>query len=400
MENVSPKRWAILPLVFTCAAVGLMMAEEAAAQSNSPTSWWPFGQSNSGNTKVIVQANTPQPSAEDDPTSLKSKHDASPELYVSVARMFVESGRFKEAEDQYQEGLKKFPDDVRIVLGYAILKDQMKQPAEALKLYQQAVSKHPKQASVYNNLAVHYIQCGMIEDAIEAERRAVDLQPHEPRYRNNLAALLVEKGSTQEAFKQLREIYDEPVAHYDLGFLLNKRGLKPAALQEFTIALTLNPGMSLARQWVDRLSREGNEAGPPPVAPSPPQLTAPPPYAGSPQYVAPPRYPAQGPGPMQAQSPLQAPAAPFQYSAAPPQYTGGPQYQNPAIGSSTATGPAPLMAARDPLASGVRTAPPPAGNGDAIHRLPPVNDPGDPAEWYRPGQGPDSVAPDPPGWRR
>ena len=100
----------------------------------------------------------------------------------------------------------------------------------------------------------------MLREAIEAARHAVELRPREPRYCNNLAALLVEAGRPQEAFKQLREIYDEPVAHYDLGFLLNKRGMKAAALQEFTIALRLSPGMAAAREWVTRLSRERGES--------------------------------------------------------------------------------------------------------------------------------------------
>jgi hypothetical protein len=317
-----------------------------------------------------------------------------------------------------------------------MLKDVMNQPEEALKLYREAVKKHPKEPAVYNNLAVHYVQRGMIVEAIEAARRAVDLRPHEARYRNNLAALLVETGSTQEAFRQLRAVYEEPVAHYDLGFLLYKRGLKAAALQEFTIALTLSPGMALARQWVERLSRERGESGPAmagmmppqgpfpagagpnpncqrdavlpaPMAPLPPQLAAPPQYAAPPpqyvapqQYVAPPRYPSQGPPPVQAQYPAQAQPVPFQYSAAPPQYAGAPQYQNSAPNSPPAANPMPLMAARDPQANGVRAVPPPAGDGNALHRLPPVNDPGNPADWYRDPQGSDNVAPDPPGWRR
>ena len=79
----------------------------------------------------------------------------------------------------------------------------------------------------------------------------------------------------QEAYKQLREIYDEPIAHYDLGFLLNKHGMKAAALQEFTIALQLSPGMTLARQWVERLSRERGESDPAVVG-----MTPPPPHRG------------------------------------------------------------------------------------------------------------------------
>ena len=54
------------------------------------------------------------------------------------------------------------------------------------------------------------------------------------------------------------------MAHYDLGFLLNKRGMKDAALQEFSLALQLRPGMVLARQWVERLTQERSKGRPGP----------------------------------------------------------------------------------------------------------------------------------------
>jgi len=413
LENVRPKRWALLPLVFTYATVGLTMVEEAAAQGNSSSSWWPFGHSSASGSQNSGQSTDPPPTPADDPIALKSKHEAGAELYVAVARLYVESGKFTEAEDQYQQALKKFPDDVRVILGYAMLKDQMKQPEEALRFYQQAAKKHPKQPSVYNDIAVHYARRGMLREAIEAAQRAVELRPREPRYRNNLAALLVEVGMPQEAFKQLREVYDEPVAHYDLGFLLNKRGLKSAALQEFTIALTLSPGMTLARQWVERLSRERGQSSPTAIGMMPPQGQFPagaapnpisqhewvptaPMAPSPPQYVAPPQYPNQAP-PAQVQYPTRTPApGQLQYSAAPPQYTGTPQYRNSAPSSPPTANSMPIVASRDPQATEVRAVPSLAGDGSALRRLPPVSDPGS----NRQGQGPDLVAPDPPDWRR
>ena len=251
----------------------------------------------------LGRSSTPSPSQDDDPISLKTPPKVGVELYVAVARLYVESGKFTEAEEQYQQAMKMAPNDIRALLGYAMLKDQMNQPQEALKLYQQAQQKYPKDPSVYNNQAIHYVRNGMVREAIEAGRRAAELRPREPRYRNNLAAIFVEAGMPQEAFKQLREVYDEPVSHYDLGFLLNKRGMKAAALQEFTIALQLNPGMTLARQWVERLSRERGEGSPAAIgmATSPGQAVATfqpaaAPPAPPPQYVVPPQNPNPAPG--------------------------------------------------------------------------------------------------------
>ena len=343
MENVKPTRWVLLPLFLAYATVGLMVAE-AAAQTDSSSGGSSLGQSITSGFQNLGRSATPLPSQSDDPIALKTPAKAGVELYISVARLYVESGKFKEAEDQYQQVLKKAPNDIRVLLGYAMLKDQMNQPQEALKFYQQAAQKHPKQPSVYNNLAIHYARCSMVREAIEAGQRAVALSPREPRYRNNLAALLVEAGMPQEAFKQLREVYDEPVSHYNLGFLLNKRGIKAAAIQEFTIALRLSPRMTLARQWVERLSQQRAESSPA----------------------------------QQAQYPQ--------------------QYQNPALPMNA--NPMPAVASRDPRAIDIRATPSPAADANNLRRLPPVNDPRYPADPNRDPQGPDLVAPNPPNWQR
>ena len=74
---------------------------------------------------------------DDDPISLKTPAKAGVELYVAVAHLYVVSGKFTEAEEQYQQAMKMAPNDIRVLLGYAMLKDQMNQPQEALKFYQQ-----------------------------------------------------------------------------------------------------------------------------------------------------------------------------------------------------------------------------------------------------------------------
>jgi hypothetical protein len=106
-------------------------------------------------------------------------------------------------------------------------------------------------------MAGHYAHRGMLREATAAMEKAIRLRPKEPRYRTNLAALLVAAGRNGEAFDQLRTVYDEPIAHYDLGYLLNRQGQKQAAVQQFSIALQLNPGLVYARQYLDRLAVEG-----------------------------------------------------------------------------------------------------------------------------------------------
>jgi Tfp pilus assembly protein PilF len=213
------------------------------------------------------QAMTPKPAAPavaaDDPVSLQSKGKPGIDLYVAVARYNEESGRFAEAEGHYKRALQEWPNDLRLLLGYARLKDRLGESQEALRLYQRAAKANPREPAVPNNLAVHFARRGMLREAIGAQDRAIQLRPAEPRYRNNMAMLLVEAGRPQEAYFHLRAVYDDAVAHYNLGFLLTKKGQAQAAAQEFTVALQLNPSMAPARQWLNRLAAG---AGPRPAS--------------------------------------------------------------------------------------------------------------------------------------
>ena len=140
-----------------------------------------------------------------------------------------------------------------MLLAYAILKDKRAQNEEALKLYQKAIKADPKDASVYNNLAIHYARLRMFREAVGTLQHAIKLQPKEVKYRNNLATVLVQMNMPQEAFVQLLAVHDEAVAHYNLGFLMVKNRQPQQALQQFQLALRVNPSMVTARQWMDRL---------------------------------------------------------------------------------------------------------------------------------------------------
>lgn len=203
-----------------------------------------------------------------DPISLASKANPGVELHVAVARLYQESGRLTEAEEHFQKALREAPNDAGALLGYAHLKDRLGEPAEARRLYVQAATAHPKQAAIHNNLGLFLAQRGMLTDAASAFARAVQLQPKNPRYRNNFASLLVKMGRTNEALAHLRVAHSQAVAHYNLGYLLEKQGKPQAAAQQFAFALRADPSLVSARQSLQRLQSPSARPGPPADRPS------------------------------------------------------------------------------------------------------------------------------------
>lgn len=193
---------------------------------------------------------TPAPDA----VMLSTKAAPTAKLYMSMARLYEQSGQLAEAEKQYRKALKQSPNHLGALLGYARLKDRLKQADEAKKLYQRAVQAYPNEASVFNNLGAFHGRRGRLNESVAALKRAVELQPKQAKYRNNLAVVLVELGRPREAFEHLRAVSSDAVAYYNLGFLLSKKGQTQAAVRHFAIALQIDPSMHQARQMLQQLA--------------------------------------------------------------------------------------------------------------------------------------------------
>jgi tetratricopeptide (TPR) repeat protein len=213
----------------------------------------------------LGNAVTPKPAPEstlskDDPVSLKSKAKAGPELNVAVARVFAEAKNYPEADQQYRLALRRNPNYLPALLGYAELKDELGRPGEAQQLYQLALKAHPKQPAVYNNYGLCYARHGQLDEAVETITKATELDPRNVLYRNNVAAILIEQGRLREAFRHLKAVHGDAVAYYNIGYMLYKRGKPQAAMMHFAWALQKDPSMVAARRWIDYLQYSAAQA--------------------------------------------------------------------------------------------------------------------------------------------
>jgi len=205
-----------------------------------------------------------RPDRANDPTSVFSTAQPSAELYVAMARLHEQTGRVGEAETQYKKALKEDRNDLKAMLGYAHLLDRVGRTDEAVEFYEKAISAHPREAAPLNDLGLCHARRGKLDDAISALNRAVRLQPKRALYRNNLATMLVDGGQPDAAFTHFKAVHGEATAHYNLGYLLQKKGDRRAATARFASALRINPSFKEARSWLQRLEGPAER----PVAPS------------------------------------------------------------------------------------------------------------------------------------
>lgn len=192
-----------------------------------------------------------------DPISLSHKSGPpKPEFYVSVARLEERAGNVAAAREHYQKALDMDPEHQGARLGMARFCDRQGELAEATRHYVAAVKRYPNDASALNDLGLCYARQDLFQESAATLEKAVALQPDRVLYRNNLATVLVELNRIDDALSHLEVVHGKAVAHYNLGFLLNNRGQKREALEQFERAVAADPKFEAARSWADALAAE------------------------------------------------------------------------------------------------------------------------------------------------
>ncbi len=197
---------------------------------------------------------TTDPSSKSDPTSLAHKNKPlGSDLYVHAAHVYEKKGQFEAAEDQYLRALELNSNDTAAISGYAKCLDRQGKFDAAVDQYRAVVALQPQDAAAHNDLGLCYARRGMFNESLVELSRAVELDPQKQLYRNNIATVFVELGRTPDALAHLMATDSQPVAHYNLACLLHQRGQSQAAGQHFAQAATLDPSLTLAREWAARL---------------------------------------------------------------------------------------------------------------------------------------------------
>lgn len=198
-----------------------------------------------------------KPQVDGDPVSLSSMPDeVGANVYMSAARMMENAGNVEGAERQYKACLEKHPNHRLALLSYGRLLHRSQRLGDSLKIYQLAIEHHPEDATLNNDLGLCLARMGQHDEAMAHFHKATVLAPEDPRYRNNLAMVLVDAGRFEEALSQLMFAHGEAKGHYNLGYLLYRKGDTGGAAQAFEIALQVDPQLKPAEEMLRRINAE------------------------------------------------------------------------------------------------------------------------------------------------
>jgi tetratricopeptide (TPR) repeat protein len=263
------KRFALILIVPLFCGTGCSSTSSGTANSTAtnanPSSWWsnPFastGKSTSSQKEIDVLA-----------VDYKKDQKLGPDMYIASANMQEKSGNLDGARAQYEKALKENPEHFTVLVEYARMEDRNNRLDPASKLYQRAIAAKPAQASTYNYLGLCYMRMNRSEEAAKTLSKAIELEPTKPLYHNNLAAIYVQMNRTNDALTELKKVNLPAEAHYNVAYLMQRKGDMNGAAQQMNYAVQLEPNFGAARQWLQQYAGSQQMIPPAQVAQNPQQ---------------------------------------------------------------------------------------------------------------------------------
>lgn len=172
---------------------------------------------------------------------------------LAAARNFERQGNVAAAISHYHRALEIDSTNRGGLIGFARLKHRIGDLGGAIGTYQQSLKYHPNDPVALNDMGLCQARKGNFRNALANVTAAVELRPDSKRYRNNKATLLVELNRLNEAVQTLTEVHGRPIASYNVGYMLHKRGRTDEARTFLAQAVALDPSLAPAQKLLDTI---------------------------------------------------------------------------------------------------------------------------------------------------
>lgn len=216
---------------------------------------------------------TPARGATSDVLSLsREPKQPGPDLHTSMARLSERAGNIEHAVKHYEKALSMDDTSLEALMGYAHLHDRQGNFEQAVGFYRRALEHHPEHAAAHNDLGLCLARSGQLEKAVAELQRAVSMQPGRKLYHNNLATVLAETDQRDEALAHWSRANGLAIAHYNLGRVLQRKGLIDEAARQYRMALQVDGTLSQAGEALAATDRAGAHTASRPAATSEPAV--------------------------------------------------------------------------------------------------------------------------------
>ncbi len=192
--------------------------------------------------------------------ALKNRQDI-PELYEVLGTLYGREGKYDQAFLILEKGLKKFPNQEKLLFSKGVLLDKAGQFEKSIATMRELVQVNPKNASALNYIGYSYADRGInLDEALNLVTQAYQLKPDDGYIIDSLAWVYFKKGNPQKALDLLLQANkvspNEPVILEHLGDVYLELGVKEKAKNYFqeAVAAAVKQESTLERD-VDDLKR-------------------------------------------------------------------------------------------------------------------------------------------------
>lgn len=157
----------------------------------------------------------------------------SPKIHLNLATSYLKLDRFREAEEEIKTAIELAPEDLEPRLILTLLYISQGRTQEAQNAYQAALKNalktQPKNVKIYHSLARIYYQEKKYDLALEAYRMILEISPGDRDAHFFRGLILEEKGKKKEAIEEFKKTLSiDPEFHQalnSLGYLYAEEGI-------------------------------------------------------------------------------------------------------------------------------------------------------------------------------
>jgi Flp pilus assembly protein TadD len=170
--------------------------------------------------------------------------------------IYRDQGLRAEAKADLEEAVRLQPDHAGAHSALAVLLEGAGESEASLAHHRRAAELEPRNAGYLNNLAFSLFVRGKPRDAIPVYHEALRASPFDARIRNNLGFAYAAAGDFASAAEQFERGGSPAYAKNNLGYAYERRGSAGQAFDSYVEAVRLDPGLQIARQNLERVSRQ------------------------------------------------------------------------------------------------------------------------------------------------
>jgi tetratricopeptide (TPR) repeat protein len=173
------------------------------------------------------------------------------EALFAASELDIARGRSGDAVKRYQEAVRRYPDDRRLLVSLALVQGSLGNAEQARLYIERALIQHPDDYRVYYYAAYLDAEAGRLDSAVQYAEKSLFYKPNFSAARSLLASLRYRTGRFEEASR----LADESIAYnqkdidawYLKGMAYAGLGRNADARKVFSSALALDPNDEFVR---------------------------------------------------------------------------------------------------------------------------------------------------------